>query len=126
MNNVSQVGKGLTNVASQSGSSGAQQDTVSEFEFKDPAGAYTDTDQAGSDMVGTWAAPSQAHATLYALNNPSRIQQQQQQLYQQQLQTVAERWVRSYLSIKVKSGIGWSRFVFIIYPFDPRPLGKKR
>ncbi|XP_066906930.1 uncharacterized protein [Halyomorpha halys] len=86
------VGKGLTNVASQSGSSGAQQDTVSEFEFKDPAGAYTEADQsqAGSDMVGTWAAPSQAHATLYALNNPSRIQQQQ--LYQQQLQTVAERY----------------------------------
>ena len=90
---ILQVGKGLTNVASQSGSSGAHQDTVSEFEFKDPAGGYSaDTEQAGSDMVGAWAAPSQAHATLYALNNPSRGQQQ----FQQQIQTVAERYVFKY------------------------------
>lgn len=62
------VGKGLTNVASQSGSSG-QQETVNEFEFKDPGVQGYDAEPQSSDTIGTWTMPSQAHATLAALNS---------------------------------------------------------
>ncbi|KAF6209728.1 hypothetical protein GE061_015477 [Apolygus lucorum] len=69
------VGKGLTSVATQSGSSGGNHDQVAEFDFKDAGGGYGDADTAGSDTMSTWtmpaaAAPAQsnAHATLAALN----------------------------------------------------------
>ncbi|XP_073969289.1 protein Osi24 [Rhodnius prolixus] len=67
------VGKGLTNVATQSGSSGAH-DQVTEFEFKDPvsgAAAGYDAEASASDTMGNWIIPqaqSNAHATLAALN----------------------------------------------------------
>lgn len=55
-------------MASQSGSSG-QHDSMNEFEFKDPAAGGYDTEPQGSDTIGTWTMPSQAHATLAALNS---------------------------------------------------------
>ncbi|BES96132.1 Hypothetical protein NTJ_08938 [Nesidiocoris tenuis] len=66
------VGKGLTSVATQSGSSGSQ-DQVTEFDFKDPGGGgYGEVESAGSDSMSTWTLPvqsaSNAHATLAALN----------------------------------------------------------
>ncbi|KAL1137937.1 hypothetical protein AAG570_009632 [Ranatra chinensis] len=75
------VGKGVTAVASQSGSSGSMHqhadDTITDFDFKDHGGGgggYDADTAASEDMGHMWTSysasgqQSQAHATLAALN----------------------------------------------------------